>query len=188
LEIIRSFLAFDLKEKTVLRKILNVQNILVETGANIGLVKPENIHITVRFLGNISPRRVQDILCEMKKIDFAPFEVEVKGLGVFPNLRRARVIWAGIGRGANNLREIFNQLEPRLRRLSFKPDFRGFRPHLTIARVKTGHNRNELLERLKQLEDSEFGLVKAECLELKKSVLTPHGPIYSILGETCRRT
>jgi 2'-5' RNA ligase len=156
LEIIRSFLAFDLKEKTVLRKILNVQNILVETGANIGLVKPENIHITVRFLGNISPRRVQDILCEMKKIDFAPFEVEVKGL--------------------------------RLRRLSFKPDFRGFRPHLTIARVKTGHNRNELLERLKQLEDSEFGLVKAECLELKRSVLTPHGPIYSILGETCRRT
>jgi 2'-5' RNA ligase len=188
LETIRSFLAFDIEEETVLRNLSNVHGMLVETGANLRLVKPENIHITVRFLGNISPRLVDEIHAEMEKIDFAPFEVEVKGLGVFPGLKRMRVVWAGIHAGANNLREIFNQLEPRLRRLGFKPDVKGFSPHLTVARVKTGRNKAELAKRVRELEDFEFGLVKAECLRLKRSILTPKGPIYSVLKETYRKT
>jgi 2'-5' RNA ligase len=115
-----------------------------------------------------------------------PFEVEIKGLGVFPNLRRINVIWAGIRRGANELRSIFHQLEPKLRDLGFQPDAKGFSPHLTIARVKTSRNKTELIKIIKELENYEFGLVKAKCLRLKKSVLTPQGPIYSVLKETCR--
>ena len=188
METIRSFLAFDIEEAPVLRGLANVQNMLADTGADLKLVKPENIHITLRFLGNISPRLVEEIHGEMERIDFAPFDVEIKGIGVFPNPRRIRVVWAGIRRGASELGEIFNQLEPRLRRLGFKPDSKGFSPHLTIARVRTGRNKNELVRRLKELEDYEFGLVRAECLRLKRSVLTPRGPIYSVLKETCRKT
>ena len=188
METIRSFIAFDIEEAAVVRGLANAQNMLADTGADLRLVKPENIHITLRFLGDISPSLVDGIHGEMERIDFTPFDVEIKGIGVFPNPRRIRVVWAGIRRGASELGEIFNQLEPRLRRLGFKPDSKGFSPHLTIARVRTGRRKNELVRRLKELEDYEFGLVRAECLRLKRSVLTPRGPIYSVLKETCRKT
>jgi len=157
---------------------------LIETGASLRLVKPENIHVTVRFLGNVSPEFVDKIHSEMEKIAFTPFNIEIKGIGAFPSLRQIRVVWAGIHRGANELRAIFHQLEPSLQRLGFKPDPKGFSPHLTIARVKTSRNKTELVKRIKELENYEFGLIRAECLRLKKSVLTPQGPIYSVLKET----
>jgi len=187
LETIRSFIAFDIGEASVIRELSNVQSMLAETGADLRLVKPENIHVTLRFLGNISPRLVDEIHVEMEKVDFGPFGIEIKGVGVFPNPRRIRVVWAGIRRGADELKGIFDQLEPRIRRLGFRPDSKGFSPHLTIARVRTGRNKSELVRRLEQLEEYEFGLVNAECLRLKRSVLRPQGPIYSVLRETCRK-
>jgi len=185
---IRAFIAFDIEDEDVLRNLSNAQSMLVETGASLRLVKPENVHVTVRFLGMISPSLVDEIHGEMEKVDFKPFEIEIKGVGVFPNLRHIRVVWAGIRRGANELRAVFHQLEPRLQRLGFKRDVRGFNPHLTIARVKTSRNKTELIRCIKELEDYEFGSIKGECLRLKRSILTPQGPIYSVLKETCRRT
>jgi len=81
------------------------------------------------------------------------------------------------------LRSIFNQLEPSLRSLGFAPDPKGFSPHLTIARVKSGRNKAELAKLLNENADYEFGIVRAECLKLKKSDLTPKGPIYSTIRE-----
>lgn len=185
-EMIRSFIAFDLDNELVIKRLSEVQTTLVNTGANLKLVKPQNIHITMRFLGNISPSMVNSIHEEMEKISFASFDVEIKGLGVFPKLKYARVIWAGIRKGADELTNVFNQLEPLLRKLGFKPDSKGFSPHLTIARVKTGKNKTELVQRIQELADYEFGIIRADCLKLKKSVLTPKGPIYSTLMEVCR--
>jgi len=185
-ETIRSFIAFDIDNESVIKQFSEAQTTLVNTGADLKLVKPQNIHMTMRFLGNISPPMVDSIHEEMKKISFAPFDVEIKGLGVFPKLKYARVIWAGIRKGADELTNVFNQLEPLLRKLGFKPDSKGFSPHLTIARVKTGRNKAELIQRIQELADYEFGIVKADCLRLKKSVLTPKGPIYSTLREVCR--
>lgn len=184
-ETIRSFIAFDIDSELVLKRLLEVQNTLINTGANLKLVKPRNIHVTMRFLGNISPPMVDSIHEEMKKISFTPFEIELKGLGVFPSLRYARVVWAGIRRGADELTNVFNQLEPRLRSLGFKPDSKGFSPHITIARVKTGRHKAELIKCVGDLADYEFGIIKADCLKLKKSVLTPKGPVYTTLREVC---
>jgi 2'-5' RNA ligase len=160
---------------------------LVETGADLRVVNPENIHITLRFLGNITSVMVDQIHREMEQVEFEPFEAAIKGVGAFPSLRRINVVWAGIRNGANELRAVFEQLEPRLQKLGFKRDAKGFSPHLTIARVKTGRNKAVLAKRLMELEDYEFGSVKAECLRLKKSVLTPQGPMYSVLKEICRK-
>jgi 2'-5' RNA ligase len=188
MEMIRSFIAFDIEDATVIGNLSKVQDMLLGTGADLKLVKPENVHVTLRFLGDITPEMVDQIHSEMEQMQFAPFEIKIKGTGAFPNLRRISVVWAGIRQGANELRGIFDQLEPRLQTLGFKPDYRGFSPHLTIARVKTGRNKMDLAEQLNNLEDFEFGSIKAECLRLKKSVLTPQGPIYSVLKETCRKT
>ena len=182
---IRSFLAFDIESDTVLNRLATAQKLLVQTGADLKLVAPQNIHITVRFLGNITPAMVEKIFEEMKKVQFAPFNVQIKSLGAFPDLRYSRVVWAGITEGADQLKSVFSQLEPRLRGLGFTPDHKGFSPHLTIARVKSGRNKAQLAEFVTENANYDFGAIKAECLRLKKSDLTPKGPIYSTLKEFC---
>jgi len=184
-ETIRSFLAFDMDNESVLKNITGVQNLLAKTGADLKLVEPKNIHSTVRFLGDITTPMVEKIFEEMKKVQFTPFEVKIQGVGAFPHLRYPRVLWAGITEGADQLRSIFNQLEPRLRSLGLRPDPKGFSPHLTIARVKSGRNKAELAKFVSENANYEFGIVRAECLRLKRSDLTPKGPIYSTLKEFC---
>lgn len=182
---IRAFFSFDIEDQTIIRRLTQVQGRLLSSRADLKNVKPQNIHLTIRFLGDISPAMVDAIHEEMKQLSFSPFTIELNGLGAFPKLIYPRVVWAGIRQGADELRKVFSQLEPRLRGLGFKPDNKGFSPHLTIARVRTGRNKAELVKRIQELENYEFGAVKAECLRLKKSDLTPRGPIYSTLREVC---
>ena len=182
---IRSFFSLDIEDETIVKRLAEAQGMLANTGADLKLVKPQNIHLTVRFLGNISPPMVDAIYEEMKQVSFTLFEIELRGLGAFPKLSYPRVVWAGIRKGANELTNVFEQLEPRLRGLGFKPDTKGFSPHLTIARVRTGRNKAQLIKLVRKLEDYKFGTIKAECLRLKKSVLTPQGPIYATLREVC---
>jgi 2'-5' RNA ligase len=184
-EPIRSFIAFDMDSESVLKRITDVQSLLAESGADLKLVEPKNIHITLRFLGNITPSTVEKIFEEMEKVQFTPFDVKISGIGAFPNVSYPRVVWAGMAEGADQLRNIFNQLEPRLQSLGFTPDPKGFSPHLTIARVKSGRNKAELAKFITENANYEFGIVRAECLRLKKSDLTPKGPIYSTLKEYC---
>ena len=182
---IRVFFSFDIEDQAIIRQLTRIQNILLKTGAHLKTVKPQNIHLTIRFLGDISPAMVNSIYEEMKQVSFSPFTVELNGLGAFPKLTYPRVIWAGITKGADELRNVFSQLEPRLRGLGFKPDNKGFSPHLTIARVRTGRNKAELVKVIQELENYEFGTVTATCLRMKKSELTVRGPIYSTLKEVC---
>ncbi len=184
-ESIRSFIAFDIDSEVVLRKMADIQNLLIRTGANLKLVKPENIHMTMRFLGNITPPMVEKIFEGMKKIKFAPFDVKLQGINAFPHLRYPRVVWVGIVEGVDQMQSVFSQLEPRLRRLGFAPDSKGFSPHLTIARVKSGRNKAELIKCITENLNYEFGIVGVECLRLKRSDLTPEGPIYSTIKEFC---
>lgn len=182
---IRSFIAFDIDNESVRKSLEDAQSLLTKTGADLKLVEPKNIHMTLRFLGNVSQDTVEKIFEEMKRVEFTPFDVKIHGLGAFPNVNYARVLWTGITEGADQLRNIFAQLEPRLRDLGFAPDPKGFSPHLTIARVRSGRNKIQLANCVTENVDYDVGIVKAECLRLKKSDLTPKGPIYSTLKEFC---
>lgn len=184
-EAIRSFIAFDINNTAVLERIANVQRLLAKTGADLKLVEPKNIHMTLRFLGDIKSSTVEKIFEEMRKVQFTSFNVKIDGVGAFPNLHYPRVLWAGITEGADQLRSIFSQLEPHLRGLGFTPDQKGFSPHLTIARVRSGRSKAELIQCVTENINYAFGIVKAECLRLKRSDLTPKGPIYSTLKEFC---
>lgn len=180
---IRAFLAFDIEDQRILQRLSHAQKQIANSGANLKTVKPQNIHVTIRFLGDIQQSMVDTIHEEMKQISFSPFTIELKGLGVFPKLSYPRVVWAGINKGSEELKNVFQQLEPRLRGLGFKPDTKGFSPHLTIARVRGGRNKFRLAEIVQEMLDYEFGTIKAESLRLKKSNLTPRGPIYKNLRE-----
>jgi 2'-5' RNA ligase len=184
-ESVRSFLSFDIDDPSVRNKLAKAQALLVQTGADVKLVETENIHVTMRFLGDVTPITVDRVFEEMKKIQFIPFDVQLKGVGVFPSLSYPRVVWAGITEGANGLRSIFDQLEPRLRGLGFAADQHGFSPHLTIARVRSGRNKTQLADFITENKDLDFGSIRAECLRLKKSDLSPKGPTYTTLKEFC---
>jgi 2'-5' RNA ligase len=184
-ESIRSFLAFDIENAEILEKMKAAQYILLQSGADLKPVQPENIHLTIRFLGYMPPHLVEKVFEEMKKVQFTPFEVHISGLGVFPDLRYPRVVWAGITKGAEQLGEIFKQLEPRLQKLGFTPDPKGFSPHLTIARVRSGSNKQQLAETVTKNANYNFGTVNARCLRLKRSILSPNGPTYLTLKEHC---
>ncbi len=187
-EPLRSFIAFDVDDDEVLKKLSKVQETLVKTGADLKLVKPQNIHVTMRFLGNIQPNLVEKIHNAMAQYTFAPFDIEIRGIGVFPTVKYVRVVWAGIQNGAEKLEQIFNQLEPRLRTLGFKPDTKGFNSHITIARVRAARNKAQLIRCINELADYTFGVYRLNCLKLKRSVLTPKGPEYSTLKEVWAET
>lgn len=184
-ESIRSFLAFDIESDHVRKKLSSAQTLLVQTGADLKLVETENIHVTIRFLGNITPNTVDRIHDEMKAVQFTPFNIQIRGLGAFPDAHYPRVVWAGIAEGANQLRDVFSQLESKLRQMGFPPETKGFNAHLTIARVRSGRNKAQLTEFLTHNANHEFGSIRAECLRLKQSDLTPKGPVYSTLREFC---
>jgi 2'-5' RNA ligase len=184
-EPIRSFMAFDIDNPAVRNKLAKTQALLVQTGADVKLVETENIHVTMRFLGDVTQDTVERVFEEMKKIQFFPFNVQLKGVGVFPSLSYPRVVWAGITEGTNELRSVFDQLGPRLRQIGFAADQHGFSPHLTIARVRSGRNKAQLADFVKQNTDLDFGTIRAECLRLKKSALSPKGPTYTTLKEVC---
>ena len=180
-ERIRSFIAVDMDEASVIGKLVEAQRALRDLGADLKLVEPENIHATVRFLGEVPAATIELVKEDMNSVKFAPFDAEFVGLGAFPNLRRINVVWVGMRKGHEELNGIFEQLEPRLRRIGFAPDSKGFNPHVTIARVKSGRAREELAKLVDELRDAPFGVIHVEELRLKRSVLTPKGPIYSTI-------
>jgi 2'-5' RNA ligase len=183
--LVRSFIAFDIDDADVLNQMREAQKQLGETGADLKLVKPENIHITVRFLGNITEDKVSRISREMRQVAFKPFSAEIHGIGAFPSVKSPRVIWAGIRSGADEARSVFQQLEPKLAGLGFKREPRGFNPHITVGRVRSRRNKDALVECLRSLAARHFGVLKVSCVKLKKSVLTPQGPVYSTLAKVC---
>lgn len=184
-ERIRSFIAFDMENEQVLNRLAAVQKLLVETGADLKPVEPQNIHITLRFLGDISPDMVDKVYDAIKNVKFSPFMIKLCGLGVFPSLNYPRVVWAGMTIGADQLKNIYGQLEPQIRGLGFAADDHGFSPHLTIARVRSAAAKQRLAELVTKKADYEFGMINAQCLRLKRSVLSPKGPTYSTLKEFC---
>jgi 2'-5' RNA ligase len=182
-ENVRSFVAVDLDDPEIKNRITKAQQDLEQTGASLKIVHPELMHLTLRFLGEIPQPTVQQVIEAMGELRFSPFEVVFSGVGVFPNVRRISVVWIGITKGQEQLSGIFEQLEPRLRRLGLQPDNKGFSPHLTIARVRSGLNKEPLAKSVESMREVDFGRMEVKAVRLKKSTLTPRGPIYSTLHE-----
>lgn len=142
-------------------------------------VPPENVHITLKFLGEVSDGSVPAIEGVMRLAvkGVSPFEVRLVDIGVFPNERRPRVVWVGLT-GSERLARIASALEAGLEPLGFPMEKRPFSAHLTLARVREGF-RPDLAGYIEKHRGRDFGSFTVEGIKLKKSVLTPSGPIYS---------
>lgn len=182
-ERLRSFIAVDLDEPSVREKIVTAQRGLEQTRAPLKVVESQIMHLTIRFLGEISLATVERVKEAMDTVHFPPFEAEFTGLGVFPNPKRINVVWVGIKQGQQELSQIFQQLEPKLRQVGLPPDDKGFSPHMTVARVRSPVNREALAAYVESMKNEEFGRMAVNALRLKKSTLTPRGPIYTTIHE-----
>jgi len=179
----RMFIAIDANEK-VRNSLRPIQNRLEETGADLKLVSSENIHMTLRFIGDVSESRIgliEDTIDEV--FTFDSFEMSVEGLGVFPNPGFIRVIWAGVAKGTERLEKIREKLDSKLAELGFSSEDEEFTPHFTIARVKSGKAKDKLNSIINEKSEESWGTVKVNKIELKKSELTSEGPIYTTLAE-----
>lgn len=181
---VRCFIAVECTNNEIVDGIKRVQNALESTGANLKHVEPENIHLTLKFLGEIEQHKADEIAEIIREISFEPFSFKVEEVGVFPNLRRTATIWAGITDGVSDLSAVFEEVDSKMGKLGFERERRRFHPHLTISRVRSGKNRDQLVEELLAVKDQVFGVIHVDHISLKKSVLTQKGPIYSTLAES----
>ncbi|MFA4647849.1 RNA 2',3'-cyclic phosphodiesterase [Pyrococcus kukulkanii] len=177
----RAFIAIDVSEE-VRDAIVRAQDFIGTKEAKIKFVERENLHITLKFLGEITQEQAEEIkkiLAEIAK-RHKKHEVRVKGIGVFPNPNYVRVIWAGV-ENDEGIKAIAQDIERELSKLGFKKD-KEFVAHVTIGRVKFVKDKLGLAMKLKELANEDFGTFRVEAIELKKSTLTPKGPIYETLA------
>lgn len=150
------------------KKIENVQKILKDN-YRIKLVEPQNLHITLRFLGEIDDKNVDKIIKALKMLDFNKFNIKMEGMGAFPRETHARVVWIGLV--SNELVELGETVSTILKNYGDEK----FSPHLTIGRLKNMENISKIVD---QYKSEQFGDFIVESFELYKSTLTPEGPIY----------
>jgi 2'-5' RNA ligase len=180
---LRTFIAINLPSGRAREEVLKFQRTVSQIGFDIKLVEPENIHITLRFLGDIQKKIIEDLKTELDEIQFSPFEVTLEGVGVFPDYGRINVIWVGIRGGNIGLVDLYDRINHALEATGIPLDRRGLSPHITVVRVRSGRNREILSKTVRELEGSAFGSFEVNSFHLMQSNLTPKGPIYQSLHE-----
>jgi len=179
---LRTFVALEIPQESVLSELVSVQEELKRSQADLRIVGRENLHFTVKFLGEISLAKAREVDERLKRLDFARVTVTVKGVGAFPNLWRPSVVWAGVSpEDAGKVIPIAERVIATLRDIG-EQDNRTFQPHVTLARVKSARNKQSLISILERNADHVFGTTVLTHLKLKSSELKPRGPIYEDVG------
>ena len=182
-EQVRSFISIDLEDQQILSRIASILSSLQSLGGDLKPVERENIHLTLKFLGNVSAPRLGEVKSSLQQVIFSAFTAEIKGAGAFPNLNHMNVVWVGVNEGWSQAEQIYEQVEKLLSGLGFRRENRPFSPHITIARVRSGRKRDEVASFLQRLTEESFGTITVDKIRLKQSILSSSGPKYSTLLE-----
>jgi len=184
MEQIRSFIAIELPREIKLAIASLQDKLKASGGAPVRWVDPGNIHLTLKFLGDIDTGitgRIAVVLEEAAR-GTHPFKVEVSGLGVFPNPRRVQVVWVGLTGELEKLGQLQKRIEDGLVPLGFPAEGRAFTPHLTLARVRDYAGPDERQKLGQLIEKTEFDAkyaIKVNTVQLMRSQLTREGPVYT---------
>ena len=172
----RAFVSVDISPNEALVALLDQ---LREGDPKLKVVKSSNLHVTLKFLGDTDEGMVEDIVGTMEESakGVGPFSVRLQGMGAFPSLSSMRVVWVGIEDG-KRLAEMADKMDGLFAQLGFKREKRAFRPHLTVARAR-GTAGVVIGDIIAANTATDYGEYRVDHVALKKSVLTPHGPIYS---------
>lgn len=178
----RLFIAVDVSEEVRVAVAEQVMR-LRQASADVGWVKPENFHLTLKFLGEASDAQLGDIKASLDLIaaSRAAFEMELRGVGCFPDGGIPRVVWVGVDAGRDRLTVVARDVEDAMEALGFSRERREFAAHLTIGRVRSPRG----AERLRRLVDAEantsLGCCRVDEVRLYRSTLTSGGSIYELM-------
>ena len=174
----RVFVAIEITNNEVINSIKKFQeNINIDAKP----VELTNLHFTLQFLGEISNEMTQKIIQALQTIEFSSFNVNLKEIGAFPKPKVPRVVWIGTDdNGGNMLIQLSKKVEKMLEPLGFFSD-KPFKPHITVFRIKK--KIGDISGELKDNKMVNFGIQNVSNIKLKKSILSPNGPIYSDLLE-----
>ncbi len=173
---VRAFIAVEVRAD---RRLASLLEELKKQSVRLKAVEAGNIHLTLKFLGEIDDEQVKRISEDMAFLgDIWVFSVFMNGIGAFPSVKRPRVIWIGINE-SGTLRRIWAEIEDISERAGIKRDIQDFSPHITLARVKDFKNSWKVGDFIEKHREDSFGELPIEEIKLKKSVLTRQGPIYS---------
>ena len=181
----RTFVALELSD-TVREELGRLQGELGRAGCDVKWVAPENIHLTVKFLGDVEEEKINEIKNILTRISSGEktFEISLFKLGAFPSIDRPRVLWAGIDKGCAEVEKIASLAKEGLENIGFPKEDHPFSAHLTLGRVRSGKNKDALREKILSLEARPV-FSEVNHIALFRSTLTPKGPIYSVLHEAC---
>lgn len=188
----RTFIAIELP-KEIKDALASLQGQLMTSGADVKWVKPENIHLTLKFLGERDEKKLEKIAAVLEEVakNKNVFQAEVSSIGAFPRIDSPRVIWIGIEKGDSETKEIAEELEEKIAKIGIPKEDRPFSSHITIGRTRSSLNQEKLITGLRKLENKiekqtmHFSVTK---ITLFKSTLTPKGPVYEALKETSLKT
>jgi 2'-5' RNA ligase len=183
---IRTFIAVE-TDAAIRKAAKGLIDQLRQAGADVKWVDPENLHLTVKFLGDVDAGKIVQVCGAVQKAvaDLAPFPLEIRGAGAFPSVLRPQTIWLGAGEGDDRMAELAERIETVLEPFRFRRETRRYRSHLTLGRLRReGANAGigDLGRLLEQLADYEAGRMPVEELVVFSSELTRAGPVYEVMG------
>ena len=183
-EKVRTFVAIEIPREVQDRAAALIGQ-LNGTEAKVKWVRPHQLHWTLKFLGDVELREIPEVCEAVDKAvaPFAPFDVEVRGAGAFPDIRRPRTVWLGVGPGTDEMVALHAAIEKSLKPLGYRPEGRKFRPHITIGRVRHSPTGIPELGKLIQ-EQADFSAGVSAVFEVTvfSSDLGREGPTYDPLG------
>jgi 2'-5' RNA ligase len=180
---IRTFIAVD-PGKPIRDRLLTLQETLARTGTEVKWVEADNLHVTLLFLGEVDDREVHKV-CRLVAdgVQEQPgFPMTVETVGCFPSPRRPRVVWAGVGDGAQPLCAMHDALEEPLTELGYRREERRYTPHITLGRVKSDRPTEKLATALAKNAGWKGGETAVREILVMSSELTAQGPIYTVLS------
>jgi RNA 2',3'-cyclic 3'-phosphodiesterase len=184
----RAFIAIELP-KEIKEHLSKIQGKLKASGADVKWVEPANIHLTLKFLGEIDEEVKAKVITALSGIasDRNSFIASISSIGAFPKAQSPRVIWAGLNLGDEQVKEIAKQIDSDLEKIGLAKEDREFSSHITLGRTKSSKNRIELVKLLEGLSETQLGPFEFHVSKITffKSTLTPKGPIYEALHESC---
>ncbi len=179
---IRTFIAIEIPGD-IRNKIAELQFRLKELGGRITWVKPENMHLTLKFLGDTDESLIENISEKLMQLalSFNQFEIKVKSVGAFPNLRRPKIFWVGTETDSSTLIELANKIDQQMSKFGYAREKRRFSAHLTMGRVRDNKGIEPLIKKLQKEELFNPGKFVVKEVLFIKSELTRKGPIYTLL-------
>jgi 2'-5' RNA ligase len=180
----RTFVAVDV-DASVRGVAADLIGKLSSVGADVKWVEPENLHLTLKFLGDVDAREIHQVCLAvgLAAAEVGAFDFNVRGAGAFPSVKRPRTIWLGAGRGEETMSKLAHRIESALETIGYRREARRFTPHLTIGRVRRGGPAvAELGTRLGEYAEFEVGRTAIDEEVVYSSELTSSGPRYEVLG------